>query len=49
MWRPADLHHRDPIPMLRILEREQLVVAVDPGGFMQQRRSSGWSPVCVMA
>ena len=29
----TDLYHRDPVPILRILERERLVVAVEPGRF----------------
>jgi selenocysteine-specific elongation factor len=29
----GDLHHGDPIPILRILEREHLVVPVEPGRF----------------
>ena len=29
----AELHHRDPIPILRILERERLIIAVDSGRF----------------
>lgn len=29
----TDLHHRDPVPLLRILERERLVVGVEPGRF----------------
>ncbi len=29
----SGLHHRDPVPLLRMLEREQLVVAVDSGRF----------------
>ena len=29
----TDLHHRDPVPILRILEREHLIVAVEPGRF----------------
>ena len=29
----TDLYHRDPVPLLRILEREHLVVAVDSGRF----------------
>lgn len=29
----ADLHHRDPVPILRILEREGLVIPVDAGRF----------------
>jgi len=29
----TDLYHRDPVPILRILERERLVVGVEPGRF----------------
>ena len=29
----TDLYHRDPVPILRILERERLIVAVEPGRF----------------
>jgi selenocysteine-specific elongation factor len=29
----ADLHHRDPVPILRIIEREGLIVSVEPGRF----------------
>lgn len=29
----TDLYHRDPIPLLRILEREGLLVGVEPGRF----------------
>ena len=29
----TDLHHRDPVPILRILERENLIVGVEPGRF----------------
>jgi selenocysteine-specific elongation factor len=29
----ADRHHRDPIPLLRLLEREHLIVAVEPDRF----------------
>jgi len=29
----TELHHRDPVPILRLLEREGLVVAVEPGRF----------------
>jgi len=29
----TDLHHRDPVPILRILERERLVVGVESGRF----------------
>jgi selenocysteine-specific elongation factor len=29
----ADLHHRDPVPILRLLERECLIVGVEPGRF----------------
>jgi selenocysteine-specific elongation factor len=29
----ADRHHRDPIPILRLLEREHLIVAVEPDRF----------------
>ena len=28
-----DLYHRDPVPLLRILERENLIVGVEPGRF----------------
>ena len=29
----ADRHHRDPVPILRLLEREHLIVAVEPDRF----------------
>ena len=29
----TDLYHRDPVPILRILERERVIVAVEPGRF----------------
>jgi selenocysteine-specific elongation factor len=29
----GDLHHRDPVPILRIIEREGLIVGVEPGRF----------------
>jgi selenocysteine-specific elongation factor len=29
----TDLHHRDPVPILRLLERDGLVVPVEPGRF----------------
>jgi selenocysteine-specific elongation factor len=35
----TELHQRDPVPILRLLEREGLVVAVEPGPVLRRRGS----------